>query len=114
MANDPHSSTNFTVLRADTYLNLPSLGGGGGGEGTEETTGQTFYVCNSTTLPPGGVAGADNANVGKSPLTPFATLDYAIGQTSCPTMRSQPLPSSPSIWPGLILSGRAKGPQSRE
>ena len=82
MANDPHSSTNFTVLRADTYLNLPSLGGGGGGEGTEETTGQTFYVCNSTTLPPGGVAGADNANVGKSPLTPFATLDYAIGQTT--------------------------------
>lgn len=42
--------------------------------------GKAFYVSNSTVLPLGGVAGADNSSVGESELQPFATIDYAIGK----------------------------------
>lgn len=43
------------------------------------TTGKVFYV--GSTAAPGGVTGNDSAGgYGESPLQPFATLDYAIGQ----------------------------------
>lgn len=45
----------------------------------QNTSGQVFYVNNSTTVAPGAIGGSDS-NDGKSPLTPFSTIDYAIGQ----------------------------------
>ena len=44
-------------------------------------TGRVFWVGNSTTYVPGGVAGVDDiGGHGQSPKLPFATIDYAIGQ----------------------------------
>lgn len=59
----------FDILKANAYI----------GPTNEVSTGQVFYVGNSTTLPPGGIGGSDS-NSGKSPLEPFSTTDYAIGQ----------------------------------
>ena len=68
--------SNFDVIQANQYLGLPAGGGGASGEGTEESTGQTFYVCNSTTTQEDGVTG-DDSNDGLSPLTPLATIGRA-------------------------------------
>src|SRR3970282_1408970 len=44
------------------------------------TTGEVFYVNSGTGgVAPGGIGGS-NANSGKSPQEPFATIDYAIGR----------------------------------
>jgi len=44
------------------------------------TTGEVFYVNSGTgAVAPGGIGGS-NANSGKSPQEPFATIDYAIGR----------------------------------
>ena len=43
-------------------------------------TGRAFFVNGSSVYPFGGVAGADNPNMGTSELQPFATIDYAIGR----------------------------------
>lgn len=48
--------------------------------GDLKITGRVFYVGNSTTYIPGGVAGVDDAAHGDSPQRPFATLDYAVGK----------------------------------
>lgn len=46
-----------------------------------EGTGRVFWVGNSSTYVPGGVAGTDNAGAsGDTPYRPFATVDYAIRQ----------------------------------
>ena len=47
------------------------------------TTGQVFFVGNSTTVVPGGTTGVDAAGAyGDSPKKPFATLDYALGAST--------------------------------
>ncbi len=44
-------------------------------------TGRVFFVGNSSTYVPGGVAGVDDiGGHGDTPYRPFATIDYAIGQ----------------------------------
>ena len=44
------------------------------------TTGRVFWVGNSTTYVPGGVAGVDSGAFGDTPQRPFATWDFAVGQ----------------------------------
>lgn len=66
--------TNFDIIKANAYLGLPS-----GGEEEVESTGKTFWVCNGSVLPEGGIAGS-NSNSGLSPLEPFQTIDYAVGR----------------------------------
>lgn len=44
------------------------------------TTGRVFFVGNSSTYVPGGIAGVDHTSYGDTPYRPFATIDYAIGQ----------------------------------
>lgn len=78
MALDPHLVTSLTLLRVNNFLGETTSGGG---DSDETSLGKTFYVNNATSgLLTGAVAGADNANVGTSPLLPFATIDFAIGQ----------------------------------
>lgn len=48
--------------------------------GDLKITGRVFYVGNSTTYVPGGVAGVDDTAHGDTPQRPFATLDYANNQ----------------------------------
>lgn len=48
--------------------------------GELKITGRVFYVGNSSTYVPGGVAGVDDPSHGDTPQRPFATWDYAIGQ----------------------------------
>lgn len=47
---------------------------------TEDTTGRVFFVGNSSTYVPGGIAGVDHTSYGDTPYRPFATLDYAVSQ----------------------------------
>lgn len=69
--------SNFDIVQADQYLGLPAQGSG---STDEANTGAVFYVNNSSSgLLTGAIAGS-NGNDGKSPLTPFATIDFAIGQ----------------------------------
>lgn len=43
--------------------------------------GRVFFVNNSSALPPGGVAGVDQANASAGTYQrPYATIDYAVGQ----------------------------------
>lgn len=58
----------FDVVKANTIIGSPMM-----------TTGQVFYVNNSAVVAPNAVGGSDG-NDGKSPQTPFSTLDYAVGQ----------------------------------
>lgn len=60
----------YDVLKANSFIGpQPGL-----------TTGQVFYVNSGTgAVAAGGISGS-NSNSGKSPLEPFATIDYAIGQ----------------------------------
>lgn len=58
----------FDVLKANTYIGQPMV-----------TSGQIFFVGNSTTVAP-GAKGASNGNSGTSPQEPFSTIDYAIGR----------------------------------
>jgi len=44
------------------------------------STGQVYFVGNSTALPPGGVGGKDDSAVGLTPQNPFDSIDFAIGQ----------------------------------
>ena len=45
------------------------------------STGRVYFVGNSSTYVPGGVAGVDSAGAyGDTPQKPFATIDYAVGQ----------------------------------
>ncbi len=70
--NDPH---------AITSLNAQVNGYKGGSDMEDSDIGQVFYVNNDTTnLLIGAEPGADVSGAGKSPLQPFATIDYAIGQ----------------------------------
>lgn len=48
--------------------------------GVLKVTGRVFYVGNSSTYVPGGVAGTDDTAQGDTPQKPFATLNYAIKQ----------------------------------
>jgi hypothetical protein len=43
-------------------------------------SGKPLFVGNSTVVVENGVPGTDNTYAGSSPLQPYATLDYAIGQ----------------------------------
>lgn len=45
-----------------------------------QTTGRVFFVGNSTTYVPAGVAGVDSGAYGDTPARPFATWDFAVGQ----------------------------------
>lgn len=47
---------------------------------TTKSSGKVFFVCNSTTVRPGGVVGADVAGLGLDPNRPFSTVDFAVGQ----------------------------------
>ena len=61
----------FDVVKANAFVGpMPGL-----------TTGQVYYVSNvsTTAIAPGSIGGS-NGNDGKSPQSPFSTLDYAIGQ----------------------------------
>lgn len=61
--------SSYDVVRASAFIGpFPGF-----------TTGQTFYVNNSTVLPPEAIGGS-NGNSGTSPLSPFSTVDYAIGR----------------------------------
>ena len=61
--------SSFDVVQANAFIGpQPGL-----------TTGRVFYVNNSTVLPVGAIGGS-NANSGTSPLQPFSTIDYAVGQ----------------------------------
>lgn len=68
------ATSSFDVVKANAFIGpMPGL-----------FTGQTYYVSNVSTaaaLAPGAIGGS-NGNDGKSPQTPFSTLDYAIGQCS--------------------------------
>lgn len=44
-------------------------------------TGKTFYVCNSSTVQPLGIAGSDGNN-GLTPEQPFSTIDKAINSST--------------------------------
>lgn len=59
----------FDVIQANSYI----------GPTNRAVTGQVFYVSNSSVLAPNAIAGS-NGNDGKSPQTPFSTIDYAVGQ----------------------------------
>lgn len=60
----------FDVLKANHVI-APQL---------LNTTGQVYYVNSGTgAIAPGAIGGSDG-NDGLSPQTPFATIDYAIGQ----------------------------------
>lgn len=68
--------TNYDIVQANGFIGpflsgLSSLG--------VNTTGEVFYVCNSTTVVPGGIGGS-NGNDGKSPQEPLADIDYAISR----------------------------------
>src|SRR3990167_5063650 len=66
-----------------TYLNAQVIGhgDGAGGDKDESGIGQIFYVSNDTTnLQEGADVGADISSYGQSPMAPFSTIDYAIGQ----------------------------------
>jgi hypothetical protein len=60
--------SSFDVCKANSFIGPPP----------GLTTGQVYYVSN-TVVAPGGIGGSDG-NDGKSPLTPFSTLDYAVSQ----------------------------------
>ena len=64
----------YDIVKANSFIGpMPGL-----------FSGQTYYVSNVTTaaaLAPGAIGGSDS-NDGKSPQTPFSTLDYAIGRCS--------------------------------
>lgn len=45
-----------------------------------QTTGRVFFLGNSTTYVPGGIAGVDHTSYGDTPQRPFATWDYAVSQ----------------------------------
>ena len=70
--------SNFDGIKANYYVGLPESGS----DGDSQNTGAVFYVNNATTGLLSGAIGGSNGNNGTSPLTPFATLDYAIGQCS--------------------------------
>ena len=62
--------SSFDIVKANAHIGpQPGL-----------TTGQVFYVNNSTTTIPVGGIGGSNGNSGTSPLTPFSTLDYAVSR----------------------------------
>lgn len=67
--SDVHAAHRIDFLRAMVGQHLP-----------QGMTGKPFFVGNSSVRPFGGVAGSDSVNAGNSPLQPFATIDYAIGQ----------------------------------
>lgn len=69
--------TNFDTIRANNYLGLPDFGGGA--SRSTGNTGAIWYASNSSILPQGGIDGS-NGNSGESPLTPFETINYAIGR----------------------------------
>lgn len=57
----------FDVLKANAYI----------GPVGQVSTGQVFYVSNSSTVAPGGIGGS-NSNSGKSPQEPFSTIEFAV------------------------------------
>lgn len=61
--------SSFDVIKANAFIGPMPL----------TTTGQVFYVSNSSTVAPGGIGGS-NGNSGKSPQEPFSTIDHAVGQ----------------------------------
>ena len=67
----------FDIVKANQYLGLPA---GGSDEADQVNTGAVFYVNNSTTGLLTGAIGGSNGNSGTSPLEPFSTVDFAVGQ----------------------------------
>ena len=93
--------TNFDIIQANQYLGLPDTSGGTSADSTN--TGAVFYVNNSTTgLLTGAISGS-NGNSGTSPLTPFATLDFAIGR--CTANRGDTIYILPGHAENIIAAG---------
>lgn len=65
------AESSYDIVKANAFIGpMPGL-----------FSGQVFYVSNATGagIAPGAIGGS-NSNSGKSPLQPFSTLDYAVGQ----------------------------------
>jgi len=65
--------TSFDVIQANSYIGLPMV-----------TSGQVFFLNNSSVVAPGGIGGSDS-NSGTSPQQPFST--FAGANAACTANR---------------------------